>query len=55
MGCRIVRGDMVPRWVPRVLLYGDGGGRVFFRRQSVQILVEGVEGDGVAVFPAVEC
>ena len=55
VGCRIVPGDMVPSWVPRVLLYGDGGGGVVFRRPSVQIVVEGVEGDGVVVFPAVEC
>ena len=53
--CRIVPSDMVPRWVPRVLLYGDGGGGVVFRRPSVRIVVEGVEGDGVAVFQAVEC
>ena len=53
--CRIVPGDVVPRWVPGVLLYGDGGGGVVFRRPSVRIVVEGVEGDGVAVFPAVEC
>ena len=53
--CRIVPGDMVPRLVPRGLLYGDGGSGVVFRRPSVRILVEGVEGDGVAVFRAVEC
>ena len=52
--CPIVPGDVVPRWVPGVLLYGDGGGGVLFRRPSVQIVVEGVEGDGVAVFPAAE-
>ena len=52
--CRIVPGDMVPRCVPRVLLYGDAVGGVVFRRPSMQILGEGVEGDGVAVFPAVE-
>ena len=55
MRCRIVPGEMVPRWVPGVLLYGDGGSGVVFRRPSVRIVVEGVEGDGVAVFPAVEC
>ena len=33
---------------------GDGGGGVVFRCPSVWIVVEGVEGDGVAVFPAVE-
>ena len=53
--CGIVPGDMVPRLVPEVLLYGDGGGGVVFRRPLVWIVVEGVEGDGVAVFPAVEC
>ena len=53
--CPIVPGDVVPRWVPGVLLYGDGGGGVLFRCPSVQIVVEGVEGDGVAVFPAAEC
>ena len=55
VGCRIIPGDMVPRWVPGVLLYGDGGGGVVFRCPSVRIVAEGVEGDGVAVFPAVEC
>ena len=52
--CRIVRGDVGPCWVPGVLLYGDGGSGVVFRRPSVRIVVEGVEGDGVAVFSAVE-
>ena len=51
---RIVPGEMVRCWVLGVLLYGDGGGGVVFRRPSVRIVVEGVEGDGVAVFPAVE-
>ena len=54
MQCRIVPGDVVPCWVPGVLLYGDGGSGVVFRRPSVRIVVEGVEGDGVAVFSAVE-
>ena len=36
------------------LQYGDGGGCVVFRCPSVWIVVEGVEDDGVAVFPAVE-
>ena len=36
------------------LLCGDGGGGVFFRCRSVWIVVEREEGDGVAVFPAVE-
>ena len=54
MRCRNVPGEMVPRWVLGVLLYGDGGSGVVFRRPSVQIVVEGVEGDGVAVFRAVE-
>ena len=53
--CRIVPGNMVPRWVPGVLLNGDGGSGVVFRRPSVQIVVEGAKGDGVAVFPAVDC
>ena len=55
MGCRIVPGDVLPRWVPGVLLYGGGGVGVSFWRPWVRIVVEGVEGDGVAVFPAVEC
>ena len=46
---------MVLLRVPGVLLYGDGGGGVVFWRPSVRIVVEGVEGDGMAVFPAVEC
>ena len=54
MRCRIVPGEMAPCWVLGVLLYGDGGGGVVFRRSSVRIVVEGVEGYGVAVFPAVE-
>ena len=55
LGCRIVPGDVVLLWVLGVLLYGDGGGGVVFRCPSVWIVVEGVEGDGVAVSPAVEC
>ena len=55
MRCRIVQGEMVPRWVVGVLLYGDGGGGVVFSRLSMRIVVERVEGDGVAVFSAVEC
>ena len=55
MQWRIVSGDVVPRWAPGVLLYGDGGGGVVFRRPTVRIVVVGVDGDGVAVFPAVEC
>ena len=46
---------MVPYWVLGVLLYGDGGGGVVSRGPSVRIVVEGVEGDGVVVLPAVEC
>ena len=52
--CRIVPGDVVFFWVLGALLYSDGGGGVVFRCPSVWIVVEGVEGDGVAVFPAVE-
>ena len=48
--CRIARGDMAPCWVLGVLLYGDGGVDVVFRRPSVQIVVK-----GVVVLPAVEC
>ena len=55
LGCRIVPGDVVLLWFPGVLLYCDGGGGAVFWRPSVRIVVEGVEGDGVAVFPAVEC
>ena len=54
MRYRIVPGEMVPCWVLGVLLYGDDGGGVVCRRPSVRIVVEGVEGDGVVVFPAVE-
>ena len=54
MGCRIVPGDGVFLRVLGALLYGDGGGDVVFRCPSVWIVVEGMEGDGVAVFPAVE-
>ena len=55
VGCLIGPGDVVLLWVLGVLLYGVGGGGVVFRCPSVWIVVEGVEGDGVAVFPAVEC
>ena len=55
VGCRIVPGDVVLLRVLGVLLYGDGGGYVVFRCPSVWMVVEGVEGDGVAVFPAMEC
>ena len=55
VGCRIVPGDVILLWVLGVLLYGDGGGGVVFSCPSVWIVVEGVEGNGVAVFPAVEC
>ena len=55
MRCRIAPGEMVPCWILRVLLYGDGSCGVVFRRSSVRIVVEGVEGDGVVVLPAVEC
>ena len=54
LGCGIVRGDAVLFRVLGALLYGDGGGGVVFRCPSVWIVVEGVEGDGVAVLPAVE-
>ena len=47
-------GDVVFLRVLGALLYGDGGGGVVFRCPSVWIVVQGVEGDGVAVFPAVE-
>ena len=53
-GVGIVAGDVVLLRVLGALLYGDGGGGVVFRCPSVWIVVEGVEGDGVAVFPAVE-
>ena len=52
--CRFVPGEMVPCWVLRVLLYGDGGGGVVFRRPSVLIVVKGVEGDAVVVPQAME-
>ena len=55
VGCRIVPGDVLHLWVLGVLLYGDGSGGVVFRCPSVWIVVEGLEGDGVAVFRAVEC
>ena len=51
--CRIVPGEIVPCLVLEVLLYGDGGGGLVFRA-SVRIVIEGVEGDGVVVLPAVE-
>ena len=54
MGCRIVPGDVVFLRVLGALLYGDEGGGVVFSCPSVWIVVEGVEGDGVAVFPAVQ-
>ena len=54
VGCRIVPGHVVLLRVPGALLYGDCGGGVVFRCPSVWIVVEGVEGDGVAVFPALE-
>ena len=54
MRCRIDPGEMVPCWVLGVLLYGDGGGGVVCGRPSVQTVVEGLEGDGVVVLPAVE-
>ena len=54
MRCRIAPGEMVSCWVLRVLLYGDGGGGVVFRRQSVRIVVEGLEGEGVVAYPVVE-
>ena len=54
VGCWIVPGDVVFFRVLGALLYGDGGGGVVFRCRLVWIVVEGVEGDGVAVFPAVE-
>ena len=54
MGCQIVPGDVVLLRVLGALLYVDGGDGAVFRCSSVWIVVEGVEGDGVAVFPAVE-
>ena len=53
MRCRIAPGDVVLLWVLRVLLYGDAGGGVVLRSPSVWIVVEGMEVDGVAVFPGV--
>ena len=55
VGCRIVPGDVVILWVLGVLLYGDGGVGVVFRCPSVWIVLYGLEDDGVALFPAVEC
>ena len=52
--CQIVAGEIVPCLVLGVLLYGDGGCGLVFRRASVRIVVEGIEGDGVVVLPAVE-
>ena len=54
MRCWIAPGELVPCWVLGVLPYGDSGGGVVFRRPSLRIVVERVEGDGVLVFPAVE-
>ena len=54
MRCRIAPGEMVSCWVLRVVLYGGGGGGVVFRGPSLRIVVEGVKGDGLVVFPAVE-
>ena len=54
MGCWIVPGDVVFLRVPGALLYGDGGSGVVSRCLLVWIVVQGVEDDGVAVFPAVE-
>ena len=54
VGCRIVPGHVVFLRVLGALLYGDGGCVVVFRCPSPWIVVEGVEGDGVAVFPALE-
>ena len=55
VGSRIIPGDVVLLWVLGALLYGDCAGGVVFRCPSVWIVVEGVEGDSVAVAPAVEC
>ena len=55
MGCWFVPGDVVLLRVLGALLYGDGGGGIVFRCPFVWIVVEEVEGDAVAVFPAVEC
>ena len=54
MRCRIAPGKIISCWVLGVLLYGDGGGGVVFRRPSLRIVVEGAENAGVAVFSAVE-
>ena len=54
VGCRIVPGDVVFFRVLGALLHGDGGAGVVFRCPSVWIVVEGADGDGVAVSPAVE-
>ena len=54
MGSRIAPGQMVACCILRVLLYGDGSGVVVFRRPALQIVVVGVEDDGVVVLPAVE-
>ena len=54
MGCRIFPGDVVFLRVLGALLYRDAGGGVVFRCPSVWIVVEGVGGDAVAVFSAVE-
>ena len=48
-------GDVVLLWVLGVLLYGGSGGGVVFRCPWVWISVEEVEGDGVAVFPVLDC
>ena len=53
--CQIASGEVVTCWFLGILLYGDGGGGVVLRRPSLWIVVQGVEGDGVVTFPAVEC
>ena len=54
MRCLIAPGKMVTSRVRGVLLYGAGVGGVICRCPWLQIVVGGVEGDGVVMFPAVE-
>ena len=54
MRCPIAPREMVPCRVLGVLLHGDSCGGVGFRRPSLRIVVEGLEGVGVVVLEVVE-
>ena len=52
--CQIAPGEVVTRRVLGILLYGDAGGGVVLRSPPLWVVVQGMQGDGMVMLPAVE-